>query len=55
MTGEVETLSKLMRLLTEFSRSTQQIKLPLPAILSTLSIDVLKCVCVCVCRPNLPQ
>lgn len=35
MTGEVETLSKLMRLLTEFSRGTQQIKLPLPAILST--------------------
>lgn len=46
MTGEVEIRSKLMRLLREFSWSTQQIKLPLPAILSTLSIDVLNCVCV---------
>lgn len=45
MTGEAEIRSKLMRLLTEFSRSTQQIKLPLPAVLSTLSIDVLNCVC----------
>lgn len=47
MTGESEIRSKLMRLLMEFSRSTQlQIKLPLPTILSTLSIDVLNCVCV---------
>lgn len=46
MTGEAEIRSKLMRLFTEFSRSTQQFKLPLPAILSTLSIDVLNCVCV---------
>lgn len=45
MTGEAEIRSKLMRLLMEFSRSTQlQIKLPLPTILSTLSIDVLNCV-----------
>lgn len=48
MTGEVEILSKLMRLLTEFSRSTQQIKAPF-ACNSEYFVNRCLEVCVCVC------